>query len=325
MSTVSTDVATSTSLWEALSFLAPPDQVTDWRKALLFDLATEAGIVAALPATPAAVAGRLGLDAHAVRVVLEALAVWGVVAAGPDGAYRPGPSAPGPDAAAVLCHHGRAIRGWSTALEDRLHGLRPAPGSFGPARVKVMLDALVVNAAESAPGVVDACLAQVPGAATVLDVGGGHGRYAIEFAGRGLAATLQDRPEVLAAAVDPAPLAEAGVEVFAGDFFETLPDATYDIVFCAGVTYTFDAAANTTLYRRLRALVAPGGALAVMTFLGGRDDLAAVFAVQMLAGGGGGDSHRESDHRAWLADAGYVTVTATPLARRPEWLLVARL
>lgn len=321
---MSTELAGSTSRWEALSFLARPDGVTDWRKALLYDITAEAGILAALPATPAQVAAALGLDAHAVGVVLEALGVWGVVVAGPDGAYRPGPSAPDADTGAVLCHHGRAIRGWSTALEDRLRGLPPAPGAFAPARVKVMLDALVVNAAESAPGVVDACLGAVPGAASVLDVGGGHGRYTIEFAGRGLAATLQDRPAVLAAAVDPKPLVAAGVGIFAGDFFEALPDATFDIVFCAGVTYTFDAAANTALYRRLRPLVAPGGALAVMTFLGGTDDLAAVFAVQMLAAGGGGDSHREAEHRAWLAEAGYRAVTATRLARRPEWLLVAR-
>lgn len=318
------DLSTSTSLWDELSFLALPGQITDWRKALLFDLAAEAGILGALPAAPAEAAAGLGLDAHAVRVVLEALAVWGVVEMGPDATFAAGPDAPDSDAAAVLCHHGRAIRGWSTSLEDRLRGVRPPPGSFGPARVKLMLDALVVNAAESAPGVVDACLDEVPGARTVLDVGGGHGRYAVEFARRGLAATLQDRPAVLEAAVDPGPLAEAGVEVFAGDFFQSLPEAVFDIVFCAGVTYTFDAERNTALYRRLRPLVAPGGVLAVMTFLGGTDELAAVFAVQMLAGGGGGDSHREADHRAWLADAGYGEVTARRLERRPEWLLVAR-
>lgn len=107
---------------------------------------------------------------------------------------------------------------------------------------------------------------------------------------------------MLEAAVDPAPLADAG-EVFAGDFFEGAARCHLRLFFCAGVTYTFDAAANTALYRRLRPLVAPGGVLAVMTFVGGTDDLAAVFAVRMLAGGGGGDTHREADP-AWLADCG---------------------
>lgn len=108
---------------------------------------------------------------------------------------------------------------------------------------------------------------------------------------------------------NPHPLVSAGVEVFAGDFFEALPEGPFDVILCAGVTYTMAAGNNLALCQRLRPLVAPGGALAIMSFLGGTDELASIFSVQML-GGGGGESHQESDYRAWLSEAGYVSVTS---------------
>ena len=312
------------TLWDELSFLALPDEVIDWRKALLYEVAADAGILARLPGSAVDLGADLDLDPRAVRVALDALAVWNVVEAGGDGVYRWGRDAPDAAASAVMRHHGRAIRHWATSLPDRLRGADPPRRRMDPRAVEIMLEALVVNARESAPGAVDACLAHLPEARRVLDLGGGHGEYALEFARRGLAATMQDRPEVVGMAGDPHPLTGAGVEVFAGDFFEALPDGPFDIIFCAGVTYTMGADANLTLYRRVRPLIAGGGALAVLSFLGGTDDLASIFSVQMLSGGGGGESHRESHYRAWLAEAGYASVSVQRLERRPEWLVVAR-
>lgn len=312
------------TLWNELSFLAQPDEVIDWRKALLYEMAADVGILARLPGSAADLGAGLDLDPRAVRVVLDALAVWAVVDADGDGVYGWGVGAPDADASAVLRHHGRAIRHWATSLPDRLRGADPPRRPMDPRAVGIMLEALVVNARESAPGAVAACLAHVPEARRVLDLGGGHGEYALEFARRGLAATMQDRPEVVGMAEDPHPLTRAGVEVFAGDFFEAVPDGPFDIIFCAGVTYTLGADANLALYRRVRPLIAEGGALALMSFLGGTDALASIFSVQMLSGGGGGGSHRESDYRAWLTEAGYASVSIQPLERRPEWLVVAR-
>ncbi len=312
------------TLWDELSFLALPDEVIDWRKALLYEMAADAGILARLPGSAADLAAALDLDPRAVRIVLDALAVWNVVGAGADGVYGWGRDSPDAAASAVLRHHGRAIRNWATGLPDRLRGADPPRRRMDPRAVGIMLEALVVNARESAPGAVDACLAHVPDARRVLDLGGGHGEYALEFARRGLAATMQDRPEVVGMPGEPHPLTGAGVEVFAGDFFEALPDGPFDIVFCAGVTYTMGATANVALYRRVRPLIAEGGALVVMSFLGGTDDLASIFSVQMLSGGRGGESHPERDYRTWLAEARYASVTVQRLDRRPEWLVVAR-
>lgn len=92
---------------------------------VLFNAAAEAGILTALPATPAALATRLGLDEHAVRVVLEALAVWSVVEATAAGVWELGPAVPSADAAAVLGHHARALGSWSSNLDDRLQVVPP--------------------------------------------------------------------------------------------------------------------------------------------------------------------------------------------------------
>lgn len=311
------------SLWDELSFLAVPGQVQDWRMILLYDAAVDAGVLAALPATPAQLEGRLGLDGHAVEVVLRALAAWDVVAVGDDGAYAAGEGAPAGDAASVLRHHARSMRMWSAHLDDRLRGRVVSRGPVDPRRVELMLEALAVNGRESAPAAVSACLERRPGARRVLDAGGGHGEYAMEFARRGLQATMQDRPDVIDTARRHGHLAQAGVQLFAGDFFDTLPDEAFDLVFCAGVTYTFDAERNLLLYRRLRSVLAPDGVLAIHTFLGGTDPLASIFAVQMVAASTGGDSHGEDDHRRWLQEAGYRSVESQRLQRRPEWMVFA--
>ena len=312
------------SLWEELSFLAPPDEAQDWRMVVLCNAAAQAGVLAALPATPAELAGRLGLDEHAVGVVLEALAAWSVVRATAGEVWVLGPRAPSADATAVLGHHARALGLWSSNLDDRLHGRSSPQARPTPQKVAQMLEALTINGRESAPGTVDACLARVPGATQALDLGGGHGEYALELTRRGLAVTVQDQDHVIEAAREAGRLEQAGIDLFAGDFFEVLPEGPFDLVLCAGVTYTFDAARNVELYRRVRSILAPGGVLAVHTFLRGTDPRAALFAVQMLSGGRGGDTHSEEEHRRWLGDAGYDSVEVVTLARRPESLVFAQ-
>lgn len=312
-------MASSMTRWQELAFLVPPDEPRDWRMVLLYDAAVEAGLLDALPARPAALAAELKLREHAVRVVLECLALWGIVVTAPDGLYVLDSGAPGADARAVLRHHARAIRGWSR-LPDRLRGETPA--QFGLPAVEIMLDALAVMGRESAPGAVDACLARVPGTHRVLDLGGGHGEFGLEFARRGLQVTMQDRPDVIELARRKGWLEGSDVELFAGDFFQTLPDGPFDLVFCAGVVYTFGAERNQALLRQVRPLIAPGGSLAIHTFLRDTDELATLFAAQML-GTAGGDSHGEAEFAGWLGETGYREVESQRLERRPEWMIFA--
>lgn len=310
-------------MWEQLSFLATPPLISDWRMVVLFDVAAETGVLDALPADPGEIGARLGLDERAVRIVLDALAVWDLVASD-SGRWFLGPGAPNADEAAVLHHHAGSLRMWNERIEDRLRGREPQPNRQPPRHLGRWLQALAVNARASAPAAVDACLAARPQSKRVLDLGGGHGEYALEFTRRGLQATVQDRPEVIELARGDGRLPAEGVRLFAGDFFEVLADGPFDLVFCAGVAYTLDPARNVELWRRVRPVLAHEGMLAIHTFLRGRRPLAPIFAVQMLGVGTGGDTHAEEDFREWLGAAGYGRVDVVHLDRDPESVLLVR-
>lgn len=305
-----------------LSFLAPPAEVVDWRMVVLVDAVAACGALDALPGTTDELAGRLGLDAHGLRVALDALVAWGVVARDAD-RYELGAEAPAPDAVPGLRHHARAIRGWSASLVDRLRGTPSGPREGMP-DPELFIDALGRQARANAPALVDACLARFPEARTVLDLGGGHGEYSLEFARRGLKATMQDLPVMVDVVARRGRLAAAGVELHAGSFFEAVPDGPFDLAFCTGITHTFDGEHNRDLYKRLRPVVSAAGGIAVTTFFRHRDPIADVFAVQMLVNGSGGDSHAEEEYRAWLAEAGFTpdaTLVGTP--GRPQATLFA--
>ena len=303
-----------------LSFLAPPGAVWDWRMTLLYDAARGAGVIAVLPATAADAAAASRLDAHAVRVVLDALATWGVVVR-EDGRYRLGREAPDNDEAATLGLHARSMRRWCGEIDAILQGVAPAPeaATMRPE----WLDALAVNARRVAPVVVDACLERFPSAETVLDLGGGHGEHALEFARRGLRPTLQDREAVVEYAHGQGRLEAGGVELFAGDFHDVLPDGPFDLVFCAGVTHTMSADRNRDLYRRLRQIVAPGGGFVISTFFRNRGPLPSIFAIQMLMGGQGGDTFAEDEYRQWLTAAGFEPRDVVDVGPKVQSLLVA--
>jgi len=311
------------------TFLAPPGEVVDWRMVVLFDALAASGALAALPATAEeavtaeGVAVTAGLDGHAVGVVLDALTAWDVVGRDASGRYALGSQAPDADTAAGLRHHARALRSWAGSIESRLRG-EPVQVRPGMADPELFIDALAVNGRRSAPLVVDLCLERFPAAKTAIDLGGGHGEYALEFARRGLSVTLQDLPTMVDVVARRGHLERAGVKLFAESFFQTLPDGPFDLAFCAGVAHTFDGERNRALYRNIGRALAPGGGVAIVTFLRRRNPLAEVFAVQMLANANKGDTHAESEYREWLAGAGFrMDDAVVEVANRPQSILFA--
>lgn len=285
-----------------LTSLAPPGAIADWRMILLCDAAIATGVFDKLPGTPDEVAGRAGLVPEALRVVLEALATLDVVEKGADGSFSLGPAAPEPAAMAGVRHHARAMRRWAAGVESQLRGQSTSGEITDP---ETFHDALARNAQKVAPEVVDIVLRRFPDAGSVLDLGGLHGEYSLEFTRRGLKATMQDMPAMIDVARRRGRLEAAGVELYEGSFFETVPDGPFDVAFCSGITHTFGPEQNLKLFRNLRRVVAPGGGVTVVTFLRGRDPVSALFAVQMLLNDNGGDTHTEEEYRAWLGEAGF--------------------
>lgn len=292
------------SLPTDLTFLAPPGEAADWRTIVLCDAAASTGVFDKLPGTAEELATRTGLDPEALRVVLDALVTLGVLEAGADGNLSLGPDAPEPSAMPRVRHHARALKRWATAIEPRLRG-ESTRDPAGVADPEMFHDALAANARRGAPEIVDACLQRFPDARRVLDLGGLHGEYSLEFTRRGLRATMQDMPAMVDVARRRGRLEAAGVELFEGSFFENVPDGPFDLAYCSGITHTFDGDHNLMLFRNLRKVVAPGGGVAVVTFLRGRNPINALFAVQMLVNDNGGDTHTEEEYRSWLTEAGF--------------------
>jgi len=306
-----------------LSFLAPPEALCDWRMVLAYEAAAEAGILAALPAMPGELAARLDLDKRAVHALLEALAVWGVVEVDEQGRYARS-AEPSRSQDPVLRQHAAVIRRWAVHLGDRL-GDRTGPSEPPPSRARpeILFDSLAANARRLIPAVLGACLKRFPRAQRVLDLGGGHGEYSLELARRGLRPVLQDLPEVIELVDRDGRLTGAGVELFPGDFHTTLPPGPFDLVLCAGVTHTFDGQRNLDLFRRIRPIIAPGGGLAILTFLRDRNPGASIFALQMLVATDTGDTHSEEDYQRRLGQAGYGPLEVVNLEGRAQTLVLA--
>ncbi|MEO7441945.1 MAG: class I SAM-dependent methyltransferase, partial [Acidimicrobiales bacterium] len=93
----------------------------------------------------------------------------------------------------------------------------------------------------------------------------------------------------------------AGVRLFPGDLFETVAPGPFDMVFCAGVTDSYEAESVVRLLGQARSAMAPGGRVVLMSFIRGSHPAAVFFSVMMTASGSRADTHTEEDYRRWLA------------------------
>jgi cyclopropane fatty-acyl-phospholipid synthase-like methyltransferase len=176
-----------------------------------------------------------------------------------------------------------------------------------------------------APRVVDA--ATLPeGADSLLDVGGGHGLYAIRFCERhsGLSATVLDRPAALDVAREDA--ADAGVAdrvaTRGGDYETDDWGEGYDAVLLFNVIHGHDPAEVRALLERAHDALAPGGRLLVLDQLQGTVRMpvataglalvAVTYFVLLDA-----TIHDVDDVATWLRAAGFGDVTRESFRTAP--------
>lgn len=287
------------------SFLALPDEILDWRRVILTSAAIRSGVFDSLPGTATEIAQRSGMDPHACRVVLDALTAWDVVAR-ESGTYSEGHNFPDAEERLILIQHAGFMQHWGGKLDERMadrilddHPPRPQ------AALEAWLSALGVNGRKNAPALIRRCLEYFAGTSTVLDVAGGHGEYGIEASRHGCQVTLLDVAEVIDTVnVWPA-VADSGIETLADDVYQAEPEQEFDLVLVFGFTHTQPAEKLGELFQRVADMTAPGGGVAVHTFLRDSGPVPAMFAVQMLLTGRGGDSHRLEDYTHWLTAAGF--------------------
>ena len=174
----------------------------------------------------------------------------------------------------------------------------------------------------------------------VLDLGGGHGAYAVTLAERGADVTLVDHPAALETAREAA--AEAGVDLalVGGDYLDEAvwerlgadgaaadPDAGYDLVLLFNVLHGHTPAETADLLDRATASLAPGGRVAVLDQFAadGPTKLASIgvslIDLTYLVTLGGGTPDADAVER-WLASAGLSVTDSTTFRRAPGVRLV---
>lgn len=310
--------------------------------ALAAATALELGVIEVLsegPAEEGALAERLALSRRGTRTLLGALEALGAVRTEPDGWRLTGaargrwvdPDTPDHEAG-YLRHWLRGIRRWAAELPDAIRAGEP-PGGAGPgAGAKPDSEELarfMAAMADKDPVLVEAVVSRsaerAPGARQALDVGGGPGTFARALAERGFRVTLLDRPEVVELVGSSYGLDDhPSISLVGGDFLRELPEGPFDLVLLANITHIYDPPTNADLVRRCAARLAPGGALAILDFVRGLSEFAALFAITMLLHTEAGDTYGPGEYRAWLEAAGLEAVRFLPVSAEAHLITAVR-
>jgi len=276
------------------------------------------------------VAGRIGCDARATEMLLNALVALGLLAKAPaSGRFRNAPwadtflrdGAPH-DTRAAIGHSVNLWQRWSRLTDAVRLGTAPAfqemaqrgddwTGSFIAAMHKI--------GSFRAPQTV--ALLDLAGVQRVLDLGGGSGAYAIAFvrAKADLRTTVFDLPTVTPLTRRYA--ADAGVadriDTVDGDLRTDPYGEGYDLVWISAIAHMLSPDENVAMLAKAKAALRPGGRVVVSDFVLEDDRTsprhAALFALNMLVGTKAGSSYSQSEYRAWFAAAGLRDVRIQPV------------
>lgn len=167
----------------------------------------------------------------------------------------------------------------------------------------------------------------------MLDVGGSHGLYCVEFCRRyaGLRATIFDWPigldnarTTLAVERDVAPR----IELVEGDFEKgDLPSGGYDFVFLGNIVHGLRQEANKLLFRKIAAVTSSGATISILDQYSNVRGTPFVKGVASLIGWNlflfaGGRAYDFDVLAKWLNDAGFGSAKLTHLSRAPGFSLI---
>jgi (2Fe-2S) ferredoxin/predicted O-methyltransferase YrrM len=211
---------------------------------------------------------------------------------------------------------------WSTLTECVKKGTsvaRERGETRDQAGTRAFIAAMHKNASFRAKQVVGAL--DLDGVNSVLDLGGGSGAYAMEFAKRVPEAevTVFDLPTVI-------PLTEKYIEdegmsgkikTIKGDMLENSYRGPHDLVLVSAICHMFSPEENLGLFHRIKEALNPGGQVVIQDFVLDREKTSprfgAVFALNMLVNTKGGGSYSGDEYVSWLEKAGFKDVRVLPL------------
>jgi precorrin-6B methylase 2 len=287
------------------------------------------GALAAEPLTAKALAHKLGCDARALTILLDALAALQLLVKHeeryslPPGAEAFLTAAGSNSVLAMVQHQANCLRRWVQLARvvktgqpaERIPSVRGAEGDR-----EAFIGAMHNISAPVAHQVVQAV--QPLECRHLLDVGGASGTWTMAFlrACPSATATLFDLPEVLPLARRR--LAESGlagrVRLVAGDYLtDSLPPGA-DLAWVSAIVHQNSREQNRQLFARVFQALRPGGRMAIRDVLMDpgrtRPIAGALFAVNMLVVTEGGGTFTFDELRADLEAAGF----ASPAVARQE-------
>ncbi len=307
-----------------------------YQRSMALFAALKLGVFSALArgrADAATVARRVGADPRRLAVLLDGLAAMGLLRKTAK-RYRNGEVAAsfltdGPRSkSSILLHQGDCWRDWSR-LEETVRGGRkgrPTGGDEQENFIRGMED----NARERA-ALVAGRFRLRPGE-RLLDLGGGPGTYAVEWARRypGAAVTLFDTRATLR--ITRRILEEKGfaeiVRLIAGDFLADPIGGPYDVIWISHILHAYSEKDCRTLLRKARRALAAGGRVAVQEFLvdegGASPPGPAFFSVHMVAVTEGGRAYSAREVAGMLRAAGFGKTTVAGRDARGVGIVTAR-
>jgi SAM-dependent methyltransferase len=305
---------------------------------LLLAAALESGLIDVLASGEALSAQHIamvaGTDARASRIVLDALAVEGVVqrvleaedgsfyALTPLGKAHLVDDGPQMERAALL-HRVNRVRGLLD-LPQVIRTGQPTRRDPDTSNVRRMVSAMGERDSELVGEIVELCLRLAGGPKTMLDVGGAVGHVARQFARHGVKPTLMDKEEVLPVAREFLGIDATDIDMVAGDYTVSLPKGPFDLVYFGNVYHIYGPVTNQRVTREALSVVTPGGFIAIQDYVRGRSQGAEMFAVNMLQATLDGGVWTEVQYRAWLSEAGFENIGVLDLKNSGAQLIVGQ-
>ena len=314
--------------------LDPIDRLVDgFRTAQIVLTANRLGLFALLDhgSLPAAeIADRLQVKVRGITILCDALVSLDLLQK-EDGEYRNSeiaiqyllPSSPF-GKSALLLHNARLYQRWGKLYETIRQGaaLPEDTGSSDLVRndadfARAMAESARLSAVETAQEL------DLKDARRLLDVGGGPGLFAIEFAkaNPGLSVVIMDSEKTLQVAarnIKAAGLSER-ITLKVGDAFQDDPGRDFDFVLLSNVIHSYSSEQNRLLIGHCAQALVSGGRICVKDFVLHPDRTspaaAALFAVNMLVNTDEGDCYTLAEIRDWLDHAGLHFEDARPVSR----------
>ncbi len=292
----------------------------------IFQSAAELNLFTILGKTPLSaqeVAGKIGGDARALSVLLDAVAAMGLLTKRGQAYQCEAPVSrlladDSPDSVLPMVLHMASLWPRWSRLTSIAKGIDAAKEEFDFSRNGEELRAFIgaMNAI-GAPMAKQIAAAVNPGASkALLDVGGGSGTYTIAFlrAVPVMKATLFDLPEVLDMARERLSL-EGFIDrttLVAGSFYTDELPGGHDLALISAIIHSNSPDENLDLYGKVFRALLPGGRILIRDHVMEPDRIrpreGAIFAINMLVGTSGGGCYTYEEIEAGLSQAGFVRI-----------------